>query len=226
MATKIDIYNLALFKLAQSIAVPAITDDSKAADVLNRLWEPVRDFVLTERVWPWAMRALALSHQDEPAMPGWAYRYAYPVDCLTAYAVTDAGGIASAGKLVRFTSGDWVANTWGSGSYDWDTAYGEQGTSIVSNLRDAYLVYTAKVDDANRYPPQFVNAIATRLAAEAAPPLIGDLGLQVKQNLLDEYMVALTGAGAHAMNESRSEAEYVTPGLAARGGVAFPRGHL
>ena len=55
MATRIDIYNMALYKLAQSIGVPAITDDSKAADVLNRLWEPMRDLVLTERVWPWAM---------------------------------------------------------------------------------------------------------------------------------------------------------------------------
>ena len=219
MATKIDVYNLALYKLAQSIAVPSVSDQSKAADVLNRLWEPMRDLVLTDRVWPWALKAQALALEAEPPLPGWNLRYAYPNDCLTAYAVTDATGLAAAGKLVRFASGDWLTTVWGSGAFDWDTAYGDQGTSIMTNVRDAFLVYATKVEDANRYPPQFVNALACRLAAEAAPPLIGDIGLQSKQNLLDEYALALTNAGAHAMNESRSDAEYVTPSLAARGGV-------
>lgn len=224
MSTRIDIYNLALYKLAQSIGVPAITDDSKAADVLNRLWEPMRDLVLTERVWPWAMKAQALALEAEAPLPGWTLRYAYPNDCLTAYAVTDASGIASAGKLVRFASGDFLATVWGAGVYDWDTAHGDQGTSIMTNVRDAWLVYTTKVEDATRYPPQFVNTLACRLAAEAAPPLIGEVGLQSKQHLLDEYALALTGAGAHAMNESRNDSDYVTPSLAARGDVYVPGG--
>ena len=222
MTTRIDIYNMALYKLAQSIGVPAITDDSKAADVLNRLWEPMRDLVLTERVWPWAMKAQALALEAEAPLPGWTLRYAYPNDCLTAYAITDAAGISTAGKLVRFASGDWLASAWGSGAFDWDTAHGDQGTSIMTNVRDAFLVYTAKVEDANRYPPQFVNALACRLAAEAAPPLIGEVGLQSKQSLLDEYLVGLTNAGAHAMNEARSDGDYITPSLAARGAVSFP----
>jgi len=50
VSTQTDIFNLALYKLAQSIAIPALTDESKAADVMNRLWEPTRDLVLTERV--------------------------------------------------------------------------------------------------------------------------------------------------------------------------------
>lgn len=221
MSTQTDIFNLALYKLAQSIAIPALTDESKAADVMNRLWEPTRDLVLTERVWPWALRAQALGVVDEPPMPGWRYRYAYPNDCLTAYAVTDENGLAQAGKLIRFANGDYLANVWGSGAFDWDTAYGEQGTSILTNVRKAYLVFAGKVDDPGRFPPQFVNALACRLAAEAAPPLIGEVGLQSKQGLLDEYALALTNAGAHAMNEGASDAGYVTPSLAARGDVAL-----
>ena len=211
MSTKIDIYNLALYKIAQSIGVPSVNDDSKAADVLNRLWEPMRDIVLTDRVWPWAMKAQALALEAERPLPGWKRRYAYPNDCLTAYAVTSERGLAGCGKLVHF-----VGST-PYGRDDWETAYGDQGLSILTNVEDAWLVYAAKVEDASIFPPQFVNALAARLAAEAAPPIMGDLGLQAKQSLLDEYGVALTHAGAHSMNESRNDAEGVTPSLAARG---------
>lgn len=218
MATQVDIYNLALFKMAQSIKVPAISDRSKAADVLNSLWEPMRDLVLTERVWPWAVRAQALALDIEDAQPGWRYRYSYPNDCLSAYAVTTSGGLAMAGKLSRFADGDYIATVWGSGAFDWDTSFAEQSTTINTNVREAYLVYAGRVEDVGRYPPQFVNALACRLAAEGAPPIIGDIGLNNKAQLLQEYNLALTSAGAHAMNESRTDAEYVTPSVAARGG--------
>ena len=216
MATQTDVFNLALYKLAHSIAIPAITDESKAADIMNRLWVPIRDLVLTERVWPWAIRSQALAVDVEGPQPGWSYRYAYPNDCLTAYAITDGRGIATAGKLSRFASGDYIASVWGSGAFDWDTSHGEQATTINTNVREAFLVYACRVEDTGRYPPQFVNALACRLAAEAAPPLIGEVGLNNKNQLLQEYALALTNAGAHAMNEARDDGDYVTPSLAAR----------
>lgn len=222
VATQTDIFNLALYKLAQSIGIPSVTDESKAADVMNRLWEPMRDLVLTERVWPWAIRSVALAVDGEEPQPGWAYRYAYPNDCLTAFAVTNANGVASAGKLSRFANGDYISSVWGSGAFDWDTSYGEQATTINTNVRNALLVYACRVKDAGRYPPQFVNALACRIAAEAAPPLIGEVGLNNKTQLLQEYALALTTAGAHAMNESRTDGDYVTPMLAARDSNVWP----
>lgn len=217
MATKTDIFNLALYKLAQSIAIPAITDESKAADVMNRLWEPTRDLVLTERVWPWAIKVVALSVDDQLPQPGWRFRYSYPNDCLSAYAITNAAGLHNVGKLARFASQDYLQSVWGSGAYDWDTSFGDQGTTINANTEAAFLVYACKVEDPGRYPPQFVNALACRLAAEAAPPLIGEVGLNAKGQILNEYAMAITNAGAHAMNESSQDEHYLTPSLAARG---------
>lgn len=222
MATQTDIFNMALYKMAQSVTIPAATDRSKAADVMNKLWDTTRDLVLSERVWPWAVRSQALALDVEPAQPGWFYRYAYPNDCLSAFAVTDANGIAAAGKLSRFANGDYVASVWGSGAFDFDTSFGEQSTTINTSVQNAYLVYACRVVDTSRYPPHFVNALATRLAAEAAPPLVGEVGLNSKANLLQEYELALTKAGAHAMNESRTDADYVTPALAAREGNVWP----
>jgi hypothetical protein len=216
MASQTEIMNLALFKLAQSIGIPSLDDDSKAADVMRQLWPTIRDLVLTDRVWPWALQSKPLQMVVEPAQPGWTYRYAYPADCVTAYAVTTADGIRAAGKLQKFAAADYVASVWGSGCFDYETAYGEQATTISTNVEGALLVYAVRVEDAGRYPPQFVNALACRLAAEAAPPLIGEVGLQNKAQLLQEYQLALTHAGAHASNESASMESYVTPSMAAR----------
>ncbi len=216
MASQTEIINLALFKLAQSIGIPSMNDDSKAADVMRQLWPTMRDVVLTDRVWPWAIQSKALQLVVEEGQPGWRYRYAYPADCLTAYAVTDLGGLRTAGKLQRFASPDYVMSVWGSGCFDFETSHGEQSTTINTNVEGALLVYAVRVEEAGRYPPQFVNALACRLAAEAAPPLIGEVGLQNKTQLLQEYQLALTHAGAHAFNESATEESYVTPSMAAR----------
>jgi hypothetical protein len=216
MASQTEIMNLALYKLAQSIGIPSLNDDSKAADVMRRLWPTMRDVVLTDRVWPWALQSKPLQLVVEDGQPGWRYRYAYPADCLTAYAVTNASGLRTAGKLQRFANSDYVASVWGSGCFDFETSHGEQSTTINTSVEAALLVYVVRVEDVSRYPPQFVNALACRLAAEAAPPLIGEAGLQNKVQLLQEYQLALTHAGAHAMNESANQESYVTPSMAAR----------
>lgn len=213
-----DIYNLAAFKIAQSIGVTSLSDRSKLSDVMNKLWEPMRDSVLAARVWPWALRAQALALVEEDALPGWRYRYSYPNDCITAYAITNDRGLAVTRQLARFTEADYLRSVWGSGAYDWDTSYGESETVIDTSLEDAILVYLVQVTDTGRYPAQFVQALACRLAAEAAPALIGEVGLNSKQALMNEYLWALSEAGAHSKNESASDAGYVTPALAARGG--------
>ncbi|HWU70751.1 MAG TPA: hypothetical protein VN017_05295 [Pseudoxanthomonas sp.] len=218
MATQTDIINLAIYKLAQSIAIPAITDESKAADIFNRLWEPMRDLVLAARVWPWALKAQALAVDTEPAQPGWRLRYSYPNDCITAKALTDANGLRAVRMLSNYCDDNYLRGVWGRLAFDWETSYGEQGTTINADQDGAYLVYVVRVEDTGRYPPNFVNALACRLAAEAAPPMIGEVGLNNKQSLLQEYNVALTDAGAHSYNEGSLVNDYVTPALASREG--------
>lgn len=224
MYSQTDIYTLVAYKVAQSIGVPSLTDKSKINDVLNRLWEPMRDLVLSARVWPWALRAKALAISTDTSMLGWRYRYAYPNDCLTAYALTDDRGLAQVGKLTRFADPQFVARIAGSSVYDWDTSYGDLETTIDTNISNAILVYLVRVEDTNRYPVHFVNALVCRLAAEAAPALIGEVGLNSKQALLNEYTWALGEAGAHAKNEAMTAEEYVTPALAARGEAGVPGG--
>lgn len=220
MSSQAEIINLALFKLAQSVGIPSIHDKSKAADVFGRLWAPTRDRVLAARVWPWALKTQAMSVAAQAPDPGWLLRYAYPNDCITAKAVTNENGLRVVRNLAGYCDTNFLRSGMGRWAFDWDTSYGEQGTSIHSDVAGAYLVYVARVEDPGRYPPQFVNAFACLLAAEGAGPMIGEVGLQNKRDLMQEYNVALTEAGAHDYGESESQlAEtYTTPAMAARGG--------
>lgn len=186
MANQLDIFNLALFKLGQAVGtVPNINDESKAADVLKSLWEPMRDIVLSDRVWPWSLRLQALAVvDDEDPQPGWGYRYALPNDCLTAVALTDENGMRQIRSMSVFANAAMMRN-YGRWLYDWELAYGLTGTVINTDTVNALLAYVVRVEDAGRYPAHFVNALALRLAAEAAPPLIGDVGLNAQPKLMD-----------------------------------------
>lgn len=220
MASQIEIINIALGKLGQSNKIPDLNDRSKARDVFAPLWAPTRDLVLAERAWPWATRALALGLTAEVAQPGWAYRYNYPQECITALALTDADGLRHArraGGLHCFADPMFRASFWNAGAWDWETSSGEQGTTINTDVCEAFLVFIDRVEDTERFPPHFVNALAARLAAEAAPAMIGEVGFNSKRTLLEEYELALTKAGAHAFAQSQNQAVPVTPSVASRG---------
>ncbi len=217
MASKLDVYNLAIYKLAQSVGIPTLADRSKAADVFNRLYDPMRQLVLTERVWPWSLRAAALAPAAEAPQPPWAYRYQYPNDCLTAMAVLPVDQIGTA-PLSSFADEGYMRNI-AAFSHRWEMSYGEDGTTINCSGPNAWLVYAVDVQDESRFSPHFVNCLATRMAAEAGPPIIGEAGLNNKSQLLQEYTLAMSYGGAHASNQSSTSGEdYVTPSLAARGG--------
>lgn len=217
MATQTDIINLALFKLAQDQTIPTIADQSKAARVFNRLWDPTVDLVLSDGMWPWAMKAQALALGVDPTEQGWLYRYSRPNDCLTAWAVTNVDGLRDArsyGGLPCFT-GQWPG-MFGPFKADFDQCHGTTETEILTDLEDAYLVYTVRVTDPGRFPAHFVDALASRLAADGAGAMIGEVGLNAKPRLMQEYTLARSLAATHDYNEASNSREPATPMLMAR----------
>ncbi|MDY4297517.1 MULTISPECIES: hypothetical protein [unclassified Xanthomonas] len=203
MPSQVSIFNLALGKLGNDVSIAAPTDRSKEARAFARLWEPMRDLVLAERNWPWAIKALRLAPDAEAPLPGWTYRYARPADCITAIAVTDDNGLRTVRRLSRWCHRENVA----AYMHDFEQCGGEQGTCLLSDLPQAWLVYVSRVEDPQRYPAKFVDALACKLAEEAAPSLIGDKGLNAKTGLKQLYQLALSTAAAHDFNESNQDAE-------------------
>lgn len=216
MASKIDIINLAIYKLAQSVVIPSLSDQSKAADIMRRLYDPMRDLVLEARVWPFALVCKKLALSAEPVQPGWKYRYARPNDCVTIRAVTDEAGLRNVRVLASFAEPEFLR--WGAGSwvYQFEESYGVDGTTINTDTELAYIVYVVRVEDEGRFSASFVNALATRLAAEAGPPLIGEVGLSAKEKLMNEYGYAVTDAGAHSYGQGNDNTTQVGAAESAR----------
>lgn len=217
MASQTEIINLALMKLGQSVVVPNMEDRSKAAQVMMRLWPHSVSLVLGDRNWPFAMRSENLALDVEPAEPGWSYRYALPTDCVRAIAIVSRSQMAHGIRYSQLTTTDQVGSMLGAGALSWELSHGLQQTTINANVGDGVLIYQGEVTDTRRMSPHFVEALACRLAADAAPALIGDSGLNGQAAMIERYKMALTEAGSLAANQSRGDETYVTPSVAARG---------
>lgn len=218
MATsQVDICNSALQKQAQDITIASITESSKPARVFNRAWDRVRDYVLAEHSWPFALKAAPLAEVLQAPFPGWAKRYAYPDDCITALAVCDAAGVR-AGVCAYSACYYGEPPRAFAGRVPFEVTHGEQSTSITTDLAGAYLIYTCRVVEVARYPAMFEDALACRLAYETAPSIMGELGFRAQSNLLQAYEFARAKAAAHGLNEAQEDPAAMTPAQAARGG--------
>lgn len=208
----VDICNAALGKLGQDVTITSLNDQTKAARAFNRVYDRIRDYVLADFPWPFATKTQALALDAQVAL-GWAFRYAYPDDCVDALAVCGESGtrLAVASAVASYCD-DGVWN----GSVDFEVQHGEQSTCIVTDLDDAYLVYTSRVEDIGRYPPHFLEALSCRLAIEVAPVIAAEVGMRLGPNLEQKYIAAKNRAAVHALNESRGELQPQTPSLAAR----------
>lgn len=215
--SQVDIANAALGKLGQDVAIAAMSERTKHGVLFNRIWERARDYVLADHPWPFAIKSVALAELAQDPPPGWEYRYAYPADCLDALVLCDEGGVRQG--LTYAAAGGWNMSDFrlqGDGRYDFEVVHGTQDTSIVADIASAYLIYAARVEEVARYPAHFVEALACRLAWEAAPAVAGELGLRMRQSLQQDYEIAKAKASAHANNQSRDVLQPMTPALAAR----------
>lgn len=215
--SKVDICNLALGKMGQDITIAAITDNVKPARVFNRLYPIALDLVLAEHSWPFALDALPLEKLLQDPFPGWTYRYAYPSTCVYALAVCTEDGVrAGLRGYAQCGFGD-ASRLAFPGQSPWQVTYGEQSTSIATDLDDAYLIYVTRVEETARYPVAFADALAARLAYESCGQIMGELGFRAKRSLWDDYDGARARAAAHSLNEATEDMPAVTPSVAARG---------
>lgn len=215
--SQVDVCNFALLKQAQDITISSINENTKAARTFNRSWSHVRDLVLAEHSWPFALKALPLEEVLQTPFPGWAKRYAYPDGCITALAVcTEAGVRMGMSVLSCCYLDEWRSASF-NGRVPFDVVHGDQSTSITTDLESAYLIFTARIEETARYPAPFVEALACKLAHFTAPAIMGELGFRAQGQLEQNYQLARSIAAAHGLNQATEDAPSPTPSLAARG---------
>jgi len=155
MATTITIINSALTKLGQR-TITTLSDDSKSARLAARTYEAIRDDLLRDHPWNFAIKRTALSAST--TTPAWGYDYYYPVpsDFL---------------KLVELYNPSVYP-------YSIET-HDDTGTVIATDLSSPiYIRYIARITDANLMDTKFREILAAKYAAEWAEPLTGSKDLR------------------------------------------------
>lgn len=188
MATSaVSICNAALDALG-SDPITALSDDTKAGRWCNRNYERVRDAVLRAYPWNCAIARAVLAATDAPAF-GYDNKFPLPEGPDPAF-------------CLRVLSID--------GEVDFGLTYKIEGRNILTD-EDAPLeiLYIARVEDPAQFDALLVDAIAARLALDAAYPLGGSVSLaEAMSKVYQEKLAEARGVDA----QEGSPDEFTAPG--------------
>lgn len=149
MASQTSICNLALGRLGQP-PILSIDEETAAARRLRSIWDDIRDMVLAEHPWNFAIRRASLAVLAEAPAWGWDYAYQLPADCLR---------VLQMGEL--------------DDEFEWEI---EDGKLLTDELT-VEIKYLARITVTGRFSSGFISALAYRLAAEISYDLTGNPGL-------------------------------------------------
>lgn len=171
MTSVVAICNRALDMLGAE-PVTSLDDNSKAARLCARNYEPVRDAVLRAYPWNAAVRRAALAALAEA--PAWGYARQFqlpegpsPEPCLRLLAI--------------------------DGETEFGLRYKIEGRRVLTDeAAPLNILYIARIDDPAVLDPQLADVIATRLAADLSYSLTASAALG--QTLMDIYQAKLNEA--------------------------------
>lgn len=191
MSSRTQIANLALIKIGVSKQISNVdTDTSREAITIRTLMDQEIAFVLRDFPWPFATAyetlALVAGTSTVPANNDWQYSYRYPSDCMFARRIV----VPSVGRRDPNPPPFRIGRD-------------SQGRLLYTNIEDAELEYTARIDDSEEFDSIFVGALSWKLAAGAAPPLSRIKG--IIEVCLNGYEYEKTQARSRALNEQQQE---------------------
>lgn len=148
--SEIDIINRALAKIGDQ-RITSRTDNNNRARIMDGLYEGVRDELLRECPWNFAVRRDTLSADPIAPIYGWATAFAVPADLL--YMVSTEN----------------------------NSAYRLEGNQILSNQENSLkITYVRRVEDPTEFDTGFADTLASKLAYEGAPNIAADPRLEEK----------------------------------------------
>lgn len=189
MPTEANICNLALFRVGSKKTIASLTENSTEAKACALLFDQARDAVLEDRPWRFATRRATLALTSGLTKDGWAYVYDAPSDCVAPRRIWSGTRNPGHGADEPFAT-------------EHDPAY---GLVILSDRKDAILLYTARLKDTGYWPAGFVEALSWKLGYELAFMLPVKPG--VGAEMLKAYRLALDNAFANELNGQKEDAQ-------------------
>lgn len=173
MASEVSICNIALGHLGDEATVTSIDppEGSQQAEYCATFYPLALDAILEDYGWNFSAKRRALVLLDEDPPESWGYAYAYPGDCVRVRAVVAPDATDDT------DSAEYIVEALSDGA-----------KVIYTNVENAVVKYTYRCTDTGKYSPTFVLALARRLSAFLAGPIIkGAEGVKVGQEHLKVY---------------------------------------
>lgn len=198
MASKVDIWNLALSHLGNKASVADPDEASAEANHCRRFYPIVLRTALEAHAWNFATLRKQMAVAENP-VSHWTFAYYRPADCLVIRAV-----------LLPGSSDD-------SQEQDYAAESNEAGDEIIyTNVDDAVIKYTRTVEDTNRFSHHFVMALSYYLASTLVGPIVKDPKRRQEMTQLGQFWVGL--AQTLDANQKRGSVykDFIPAHLAAR----------
>lgn len=178
MSSKTEICNIALGLLGAE-RIGSITEGSNESLACQNNWDVSRDATLAAMHWSFARKRLELSQLATTPDFGWDYQYPLPSDFIEPIVVNEG------------SEPKWVI----------------EGNYLLTNEDEVELVYIARITETSLYSALFVDALATRLAADIAPAVTRNFELQQKMMQLFDFKIrrAMNHDAARAMEYERAD---------------------
>lgn len=213
MPSLIESCNIALSHI-RARSINALTESSIEAQQCKLHIDSVRDLVLRDTDWPMARKTIALALLNESPLR-WAYAYQYPSDAVAVRAVTGDWAFKSTDLATRLRHDNFTPQP--EPGVPFDIEFLGDGRAIVTDLPEAYGIYTKRITDLSQWDVLMRTALEWLLASRIAIPVVGgDYGRKVREDALSMYQVSLSAAIAAAKNEQKRPARPEPSIIAAR----------
>ena len=198
MATEVDICNMALSFLGDRATVTSINppEGSAQAEHCARFYPMALNEMLAQARWSFATKREKLVRFAEE-VPGAAYAYAVPSDCLTIQSVHTT--------LEKYFGHSGLAKTW---------TVCRRGTmlALLTDESVEYICYTTSDVPAATMPPLFSLALAHLLASKIAGAMVtGPTGVELAQAQVKFYDLYLRRAMTEDAMSSNEDIEHEPP---------------
>ena len=161
MASKVDIANRALSMLGEARII-SLSDNNKPARAMNARFDLLRDAELAAYPWRFAVKRVQLAALTD--VPAWGFSTIYqrPSDDLRTIRV---GGASIDSRAVGVM---YAASGYSIDEASYEIIEGKIHTDLSAPLDYEYI---SQVTDTGQFDPLFVEALAARIAADAAEEL-------------------------------------------------------
>lgn len=187
--SEVTICNLALSWLAGNLII-SLDDDINEAKLCKANYELSRDSVLEAMAWTFATKRFMLTPEAE--IPAWGYekQFTIPADVIT---------------VLEATATPIKEN--GANDLDWR----REENRIMANVDVVYIKALIRITDPTRFPPNFVQAVAARLATEIAIPLTEskELMMTMQGKYQDRLLTASATDGLQGKSDVTSPQELI-----------------